>query len=171
MDESPSTTARFACDAMLKGLARWLRAHGYDTFWQYGIDDGEIVRLALAERRILLTGDSGMMRRKLVRDAVVAALFIRHDLPVRAQLRLVVHRYQLAARPPRCMACGGELRAVDKASVRDEAPPRTYRWLDEFFRCARCGKLYWRGTHWRRIATSVRAMLAPDAAADANAPT
>ena len=31
---------RFACDAMLGGLARWLRAAGYDATWQEGIDAG-----------------------------------------------------------------------------------------------------------------------------------
>lgn len=30
---------RFACDAMLGGLARWLRAAGYDATWTYGIED------------------------------------------------------------------------------------------------------------------------------------
>jgi len=30
----------FFCDAMLGGLARWLRAAGYDAEYEYGIDDG-----------------------------------------------------------------------------------------------------------------------------------
>ena len=41
-----ATPPRFACDAMLGYLARWLRAAGYDVFWQEGIDDTELVRLA-----------------------------------------------------------------------------------------------------------------------------
>ena len=32
---------RFFCDAMLGGLARWLRAMGYDAAFEYGIDDGD----------------------------------------------------------------------------------------------------------------------------------
>ena len=45
----PDTTApRFACDAMLGSLARWLRAAGYDAFWQEGIDDWDLIRLAQA---------------------------------------------------------------------------------------------------------------------------
>ena len=46
---------RFACDAMLGGLARWLRAAGYDACWQEGIDDGELIRLA----RHALAGNYG----------------------------------------------------------------------------------------------------------------
>jgi hypothetical protein len=34
---------------MLGGLARWLRAAGYDASWHDGIDDGELVRLCHAE--------------------------------------------------------------------------------------------------------------------------
>lgn len=34
---------RFACDAMLGGLARWLRAAGYDASWQEGITDQELI--------------------------------------------------------------------------------------------------------------------------------
>ena len=38
----------FLCDAMLGGLARWLRAAGFDPLFEYGIDDREIIRRAMA---------------------------------------------------------------------------------------------------------------------------
>jgi uncharacterized protein with PIN domain len=37
---------RFACDAMLGGLARWLRAAGYDATWRVDIDDGDLIQQA-----------------------------------------------------------------------------------------------------------------------------
>jgi uncharacterized protein with PIN domain len=150
----------FACDAMLKGLARWLRAAGYDAFWRYGIDDAELIALARAEGRVVLTGDGDMMRRKVLRDGEVPSLYIPHDLTVAAQLGLVRARFDLTPSPPRCMGCGGELAEVSKESVRDEAPPRTYRWLSRFWRCRRCAKLFWQGTHWQKIESKVRSMLA-----------
>jgi uncharacterized protein with PIN domain len=52
-----SIDPRFACDAMLGGLARWLRAAGYDASWDDGIDDGELIRLARAEGRTALSSD------------------------------------------------------------------------------------------------------------------
>ncbi len=141
----------FACDAMLKGLARWLRAAGFDAWWRYGVDDGELVRLAADEGRILLTQDSGIMKRSPIASGAVASLFIPHPLSVEAQLQLVFAAFGLARSEPRCMKCGGRLEAVSKESVRDEAPPRTFKWLDEFFRCARCKQLFWEGTHWNKI--------------------
>ena len=68
------------------------------------------------------------------------------------QLKLVIRTFALRRRPSRCMKCGGELTAVDKETCREELPPRTYEWLDEFFRCESCGQLFWKGTHWDRIA-------------------
>ena len=59
--------------------------------------------------------------------------------------------FGLKRHEPRCMSCGGELRRVEKEALRERIPPRTYRWLDEYFVCARCDRLFWRGTHWMRI--------------------
>jgi uncharacterized protein with PIN domain len=50
------------------------------------------------------------------------------------------------------MSCGGELRKEEKEKLRERIPPKTYLWLDEYFVCRRCDKLFWRGTHWQRIA-------------------
>ena len=57
---------------------------------------------------------------------------------------------------PRCMSCGGELRRVEKEALRDRIPPKTYRWIEEYFVCARCDHLFWRGTHWTRIQQQLR---------------
>jgi uncharacterized protein with PIN domain len=66
----------FWCDAMLGGLARWLRAAGYDAAWRAGIDDAELVRQALATGRILLTADTGLMRHGAIQSGRVRAVLI-----------------------------------------------------------------------------------------------
>ncbi len=142
---------RFACDAMLGGLARWLRAAGYDADWRADIGDWELIRLARRQARVLLSCDTGIFKIGIVRDGDVPALLIPHGLSKQAQLFFVLRELNLTPRQPRCMACGGELRQVPKEQVRDRAPPRSFAWLDQFFECARCGKLFWQGTHWRRI--------------------
>src|SRR5574337_881847 len=48
---------RFVADAMLGRLAKWLRLAGYDTLYWRG-DDARLVRLALAENRVVLTRDT-----------------------------------------------------------------------------------------------------------------
>jgi uncharacterized protein with PIN domain len=56
------------------------------------------------------------------------------------------------------MNCGGKLERVEKETMRERIPPRTYLWLDEYFVCSQCGKLFWHGTHWRRIVGKLRAL-------------
>jgi uncharacterized protein with PIN domain len=96
---------RFACDAMLGGLARWLRAAGYDASWHDGIADPELVRLARSEGRTVLSSDGDVFEFALVRDGVVPALFVPRGLAVRAQLARVLRGLALPLREPRCMAC------------------------------------------------------------------
>ena len=143
---------QFACDAMLGGLARWLRAAGYDASWQADVGDWDLIRDALREGRILLTSDTGIFRIGIVRDGEVPALLIPHGLKKQQQLLFVLARLKLPLRESRCMACGGQLVEVPKEQVRQRVPPRTFAWLEHFYECGRCRQLFWEGTHWQYIA-------------------
>jgi uncharacterized protein with PIN domain len=142
---------QFCCDAMLGGLARWLRAAGYDASWQAHVEDWDLVRQAIREKSVLLTSDTGIFRIGIVRDDEVPALLIPTGLKVAEQLRFVLEKLELEVLEPRCMACGGMLAEVPKEHVRGNVPPRTFDWLDHFYRCQRCQRVFWQGTHWRRI--------------------
>jgi uncharacterized protein with PIN domain len=158
----------FLCDAGLGGLARWLRAAGYDSLWQPDIDDAELVRTAMRiaathPELSLLTTDSLLMERRLLRDGIIRALWLPPTLIIAEQLALVFREFRLTIREARCMKCGGELRRVEKESVRDRIPPRTYRWLDEYFVCVRCDQLFWRGTHWQKISRALEPFTSNEA--------
>lgn len=146
-DDAP----RFLCDAMLGGLSRWLRAAGYDAEFEYGIDDRELVRRARVSGQVLLSSDGPMFERNALKDGTVKALYVPQQMSKEGQLRFVLQALGLPRRRPRCMACGGDLLDVPKHEVMAEAPPLAYRHCNEFFRCARCGKLFWQGTHWQKI--------------------
>ncbi len=142
---------QFACDAMLGSLARWLRAAGYDAFWQEGIDDGELVLLCQREERVLISCDTGIFHRSLVRDGVVPSLQLPNNLQTQEQLRRVMEHFELPVREGRCMACSGELREVPKEQLQDKIPEKTYGWIDQFWQCTQCEQPFWRGTHWKAI--------------------
>ncbi len=151
---------RFACDAMCGGLARWLRALGYDAFYSAGIEDAELVRVAEAEQRIVISSDGRMFERRLLRDGVVQAFQLPHGLRLGAQLRLVVERFRLAPREARCTVCGGELAACSREAVGADVPAKSLLWATEFYRCVACAKVFWNGSHWRRIGEVREAMSA-----------
>ncbi|HOB33556.1 MAG TPA: Mut7-C RNAse domain-containing protein, partial [Verrucomicrobiota bacterium] len=103
----------------------------------------------------VLTTDSLMMERGVLRDGVVPSLWLPPALTKQEQLALVLRELDLKPRDPRCMTCGGELRPTPKETLRDRIPPKTWRWIDEYFLCDRCGQLFWRGTHWQRIQAAI----------------
>ena len=141
----------FLCDAMLGGLARWLRAAGYDADYEYGIDDRELVRRARETGRMILSCDGPMFERNVIKDGTIRALYIPQQLSKLQQLRHVMRELKLPLRRARCMACGGELVEVPKHTVMGEAPPLAFRNCERFWRCARCQKLLWHGTHWQKV--------------------
>ncbi|GBD35178.1 hypothetical protein HRbin36_00284 [bacterium HR36] len=150
-DKEPDREIRFACDAMLGGLARWLRAWGYDAAWRRDISDWELIRLAQRERRVLLSSDQGIFRIGWVRDGDLPALWIPQGMSRQGQLEYVCRHLHLPRREPRCMRCGGALVPVRKEEVWERIPPKTRLWLDAYYQCQRCGQLFWEGTHWQRI--------------------
>jgi hypothetical protein len=147
----PTDTPRFLCDAMLGGLARWLRAAGYDAEFKYGIDDADLLDRARRDGRMVLSSDGPLFERNVIRDGRIPALYVPQQLGKLEALHFVLRRLDLPLRPPRCMACGGRLAEAPKHAVAGEAPPLAYRNCDRFWRCRRCGKLLWRGTHWHKI--------------------
>jgi hypothetical protein len=153
-----STSTHFLCDAGLGGLARWLRAAGYEAAWRPDIADDELLRAARSMGATILTTDAMLMERRLLRDRVLPVFWLPPTLSIPEQLALVFREFCLAVRGPRCMTCGGELRRVAKEDLRERIPPKTYRWLDEFFVCARCDKLFWHGTHWQSIMATLSAL-------------
>jgi hypothetical protein len=142
----------FHCDAALCGLARWLRAAGYDAAWWPGINDDDLLRKTMSSSAIMLTTDSRLMRRGIVTGGLVPALLVSNRLGKREQFASVARALDLPRKPARCMACGGRLSPVARERVRERIPPRTLPWREHYFLCQRCGSVFWEGTHWPHIA-------------------
>jgi uncharacterized protein with PIN domain len=141
----------FICDAMLGGLARWLRAAGYSASFNAHIADGELVRRAHEEQRCLLTSDSGIMDRYAVSEGIVESVFIPLGMTVVEQLAHVMGQLGLDLQDSRCMCCDGVLVETTVDAVESEIPPKVLRSRQRFFRCAGCDRVYWRGRHWESI--------------------
>jgi uncharacterized protein with PIN domain len=122
---------------------------GFDTRYANDLDDAQLADLTVRERRILLTRDVGLLKRK----AVVRGHWLRHRDP-ELQLEEVVGALQLrrSLRPfTRCMMCNGTLAPVSRPSVKSVVPPLAFRRFRVFHRCRECGRVYWRGTHYQRL--------------------
>jgi uncharacterized protein with PIN domain len=144
----------FIADAMLGRLATWLRILGYDTEYFRGDDAALLVR-ARSEGRIVLTRDRALVGRR----EVPRHLFIESD-HVAAQVRQVIAALRLRPGAPtrRCVRCNAVLVPRDKADVLGRVPEYVGTRHEAFWGCPACGRIYWAGSHRRRMDDAVRAL-------------
>ncbi|MEO3868378.1 Mut7-C RNAse domain-containing protein [Nonomuraea sp. B12E4] len=134
---------RFLLDVHLGTLARRLRLLGIDAAYHNDMDDPALVAQANAERRVLLTQDRGLLRRR----ALWLGAYVRGSRPA-DQLRDLLERFSPPLSPwTRCTACNGELVPVTKGEVEPLLRAGTRRNYDAYGRCGVCGHVYWHGAH------------------------
>ncbi|MFD8994953.1 Mut7-C RNAse domain-containing protein [Streptomyces abikoensis] len=146
--EVPGAPLRFLLDVHLGTLARRLRLLGVDAAYESeDIGDPALAALSAAERRVLLSRDRGLLRRR----EIWAGAYVYSDRP-EEQLRDVLGRFAPALAPwTRCTACNGPLQDADKDSVREHLEHGTRHTYDVFAQCLACGRVYWRGAHHARL--------------------
>jgi uncharacterized protein with PIN domain len=153
---NPSEIA-FAADRMLGRMARLLRLLGYDTLYAPDMTSARLIEIARTSDRVVLTRGDAPKRF----PGVKALLSLESDYAPQ-QLREVVERFQLDTRAglwTRCTLCNAEIKAVDKQDIVTEVEPKVFQIYAEFFRCAGCGHVYWRGSHVERILKNLAALL------------
>jgi uncharacterized protein len=146
---APLREPRFVLDTHLGRLAAYLRMMGFDTLYRNCAEDEDLARISHDEHRILLTRDRGLLKRGMVTHG-----YCVRETAARKQLAEVLRRFDLlrAATPfVRCLRCNRELEPVEKERVRDRLPPRAAELYDEFLLCPGCGRVYWKGGHYRRM--------------------
>ena len=133
-------------------LAKWLRILGYDTLFINGLDDDELIRIAINEGRILLTKDTGILRRRVVFNGELKLVLIRDD-DVKGQIRQVVQTLNLDHSRPfsLCLECNQPLIPREKEEVQNLVPPYVFKTQTQYVQCPSCHRIYWRGTHWQRM--------------------
>jgi len=145
----PLRATKFVLDVHLGRLAAYLRMLGFDTVYRNSGSDQELARISSEQHRILLTRDRGLLKR----SAVSHGYWLR-ETQSRLQAAEVVRLFDLALsiRPfSRCMVCNESLRAASDEEIRSRVPERIQALHREFFACSGCGRIYWRGTHYRRM--------------------
>ena len=154
----PLREPRFVLDVQLGRLAAYLRMLGFDAVYSNSACDPELVRISLEGKRILLTRDRGLLK-----HSVVTHGYWVRETDSRHQAAEVVRRFDLAGslRPfTRCLACNELLHEASKDDVCSRVPPRIAEWCDEFQECDRCRRVYWQGSHYRRMQRWIEKLIA-----------
>ncbi|MCF4140097.1 Mut7-C RNAse domain-containing protein [Streptomyces sp. NPDC101213] len=152
----PGAPLRFLLDVHLGTLARRLRLLGVDTAYESAdIGDPALAARSAAERRVMLSRDRGLLRRR----ELWAGAFVYSTAP-EEQLRDVLDRFAPELRPwTRCTACNGLLREATKDEVADQLEGGTRKSYDAFARCRDCGRAYWKGAHHEQLEAIVERAL------------
>lgn len=143
---------KFLVDENLQRLGSWLRAAGYDTLIESdGRADYELLKQALAEERLLITRDRKLTEHRRAPGTVILLECENLEDCVAALSRQLpidwVHDPFV-----RCLVCNTKLIQARSEHLL-ELPVRLRATLDSAYYCPSCKKVYWDGSHVRRMRT------------------
>jgi uncharacterized protein with PIN domain len=132
---------------MVIGLARWIRAAGYEAHTPLpGSSDQSIAEFVIQKNLMLLTRDRAFSRRKDVRANCL--LLSSNDLEawVDELNENQVINWQRAPMT-RCFICNGTVQPL---------PPRKIAAATPQWQCESCLRIYWKGSHYNKILAQLR---------------
>ncbi|UCH32751.1 MAG: Mut7-C RNAse domain-containing protein [Candidatus Bathyarchaeota archaeon] len=144
-------------DGMLGKFTRWLRMLGHDVKYDSNLDDEALIRIAKDEKRVLLTRDLQLQQQAIARSVNV---FLVKGENEAERLAALSQRFQISLEfnpdNSRCPKCNTKIRPTKKEKVSKKIPPNTRKFYEDFWECVECGKVYWQGAHWKRIAETFK---------------
>jgi uncharacterized protein with PIN domain len=152
----PGAPLRFLLDVHLGTLARRMRLLGVDTAYEStDIGDPALAARSAAEKRVMLSRDRGLLRRR----ELWAGAYVYSTRPD-DQLHDILDRFRPALSPwTRCTACNGPLKKATKEEVAAQLKHGTQKTYDVFAQCASCGRAYWKGAHHDQLEAIVERAL------------
>ena len=140
---------KFILDTHLGKLARYLRLSGFDAVYSNDFEDSEIIKISLSDNRIILTRDKGILKN----SSVTHGYYIRSQEP-KEQINEVIRRFDLESliKPfTICSSCNGKIVTVSKDLILEQLKSLTKKHYNRFYMCGECKKIYWEGSHYKRI--------------------
>jgi uncharacterized protein with PIN domain len=158
---SSAGNLKFIVDHNVAKLARWLRMMGYNTIIFDQPDDWQMIRIALAENRVVITKDTGVMKRRVITSGKLRALLVNSDDPEK-QIQQVIKSFELDNYNPfsLCLECNVLLVLVQREEIKDRVPPYVYQTKSQFVECPVCHRVYWQGSHWEAMIQTLEKLQA-----------
>ncbi|MBM4276825.1 MAG: hypothetical protein FJ130_02950 [Deltaproteobacteria bacterium] len=149
---------KFLADRTLGRLAKGLRMLGYDTLYCRSEDIYQLIHLARQEERIVLTRDTKLAIRR-PKDRIIT---IMEDHPSR-QLKEVVQKGCLFLNEEklytRCLLCNDPIDAIPRKEAEGKVPDFIFIQQRDFYRCPKCGRIYWQGSHLDNMRKRVKELF------------
>jgi uncharacterized protein len=145
----PLRNPKFLLDVHLGSLAKYMRMAGFDTHYRNDFSDDEMVIISNREKRTILTKSRNLLKR----NEVTHGYWVR-STGTEEQLREVVTRFHLEkiiSPFTRCMECNHPIEIIDRNELQEKLPPKVGLWHNEFRICKKCGRIYWKGSHYQKM--------------------
>jgi hypothetical protein len=113
------------------------------------MDDAQLITISKKERRILLTRDLELYKQATAKgidtfylegqtgEEKLARLADRFDIDLNIDMAT-----------SRCPKCNTRVKPIPKEKVMNSVEKNTFAHYNEFWKCPKCGQIYWQGAHW-----------------------
>lgn len=129
---------------MLGRLAKWMRLMGLDTKYYRDTDGETIIYRSRKEGRTILT------RSRILAEKYDDLILIKSE-HLMDQLRQIAKIADIKKPFSRCPVCNTETKKVQKETIKKDVPPYVFEIHNDFKRCPECGRVFWKGTHYKEI--------------------
>jgi len=148
---------KFIVDCMLGKLAKELRMLGYDTIYYRGEDPYQLIQMARHEGRMILTRNTKLIPKR-PEDRII---WIKEDKPS-PQLRELIQKGYISLNEEtlfsRCLLCNMLLDKISWKEAEGKVPDFIFHQQKGFYRCPRCLKIYWQGSHQEHMQKKVEVL-------------
>ena len=140
---------KFVADGHLGKLVRDLRLLGIDVAYDRDAEDRQLLNVAQADNRAILTRD----RRLLMHASVRHGYYLRSQNSLEQTVEVLRRFDFFSALTPftRCLHCNAPLKQVAKTEIFEQLEPLTKIYYEQFRRCTGCGQIYWSGSHFEKL--------------------
>ena len=148
-----SDRPRFFVDSMLGNIARKLRLFGYDSRYDSGIDDEELIRTAKDETRIIVTKDRQLADRcrRLGHDSILISKTGDIEQVREVREHLHIGCMEINGDVARCPKCNSATIPFERQDLLGVLPAGVLELYERFWRCGKCSQVYWEGTHIKNL--------------------
>jgi uncharacterized protein len=143
----------FAVDAMLGNLSKKLRILGFDSKYFSSIEDKLLIELAKKEDRVIVTKDEGLAKSAEKIGVLVVLITAGDEISqiIEIAIKIGLANFVMDTNSARCVSCNGRLESVEKSRLENKVPDEVYQRQDQFWVCVDCQKIYWTGTHFKKL--------------------